>query len=305
MKPEKKIAIIYTSITLGVILLGAVVVYLLMSVYIDRQFTSFTEADGASGVSPYLLDYGQNIRGYLALLLGVFVLISSVPAYFIGKYYSRQMIDRIDAAYHSEKTFISSASHELNNPLTAIQGECEITLLKERTPAEYQAALQRIASETKRIILLMKHLLFLSQGDKDILKNAMEPIFLAEFLMKYTSKRISFSPDTFSFVIEANPHLLKIAIDNILSNAAKYSGDKPIEMNLRGSVLDIIDHGIGIPPEELQSIHQPFFRASNTREYPGQGVGLSLSLRILRTYGAKIVITSTPNVGTKVSIHFP
>ena len=70
-----------------------------------------------------------------------------------------RMVYRIDAAYQSEKAFISNASHELNNPLTAIQGECEISLLKERTPAEYQSALKRIASENKRIIQLMQHLL--------------------------------------------------------------------------------------------------------------------------------------------------
>ena len=82
------------------------------------------------------------------------------------------MVDRIDAAYQSEKAFISNASHELNNPLTAIQGECEISLLKERSPEEYQAALGRIATETSRIIQLIKHLLFLSHGDKEIQKNA-------------------------------------------------------------------------------------------------------------------------------------
>jgi len=302
MKPGNKIAIIYTAITLGVISLGAILVYFLLVGYMNHLLSSYEIELSSSGI---LQQYGRDIRQYVGILLTGFVLISSIPAYFIGRRYAKHMIERIDTAYHSEKTFISSASHELNNPLTAIQGECEITLMKERTPDEYQAALHRIASETKRIIQLMKHLLFLSQGDKEILKNAMEPIFLAEFLMKFTDKRVSFSPDTFSFIVEANPHLLKIAIDNILNNARKYSDEKPIEMNLRGSVLSIIDHGIGIPPEELQSIHQPFFRASNTREYPGHGVGLSLSLRILQTYGAHITITSVQNEGTKVAIDFP
>lgn len=149
------------------------------------------------------------------------------------------MVDRIDAAYQSEKAFISNASHELNNPLTAIQGECEISLLKERTPAEYQSALKRIASENKRIIQLMKHLLFLSHGDKEILKNATETIMLADFLMQFVGNRIKFTTDTFAFCLTANPHLLKIAISNILNNACKYSGEEPVEMRLMGSVLEI------------------------------------------------------------------
>ena len=97
---------------------------------------------------------------------------------------------------------------------------------------------------------------------------------------------------------------MKIAIKNILSNACKYSDDKPVEMRLRGSVLTISDRGIGIPPEELKRIFQPFYRASNTREYAGHGVGLSLSLRILSTYGAKVNIISDLGVGTIVEIDF-
>ena len=248
--------------------------------------------------------YGGDIQHRIGWLLLGLILVSSVLIYFVGRLYATRMVDRIDAAYQSEKAFISNASHELNNPLTAIQGECEISLLKERSPEEYQAALRRIATETSRIIQLIKHLLFLSHGDKEIQKSAMETIFLADFLMQFSSARISFSPDNFSYMISANPYLLKIAIKNILSNACKYSDDKPVEMRLRGSVLTISDRGIGIPPEELKRIFQPFYRASNTREYAGHGVGLSLSLRILSTYGAKVNIISDLGVGTNVEIDF-
>jgi len=238
------------------------------------------------------------------LLLGMLV-ISAVLVYFVGRLYATRMVDRIDAAYQSEKSFISNASHELNNPLTAIQGECEISLLKERTPAEYQAALGRIASETKRIILLMKNLLFLSHGDKEILKNARETVLLADFLMQFVGNRVRFTTDHFAFAIEANPHLLKIAIGNILNNACKYSGEAPVEMQLKGSVLTITDMGIGIPEEEITRVYQPFYRASNTREFAGHGIGLSLSMRILRSYGAEITITSEVGKGTTVEIEFP
>ena len=248
--------------------------------------------------------YGGDIQHRIGWLLLGLILVSSVLIYFVGRLYATRMVDRIDAAYQSEKAFISNASHELNNPLTAIQGECEISLLKERSPEEYQAALRRIATETSRIIQLIKHLLFLSHGDKEIQKSAMETIFLADFLMQFSSARISFSPDNFSYMISANPYLLKIAIKNILSNACKYSDDKSVEMRLRGSVLTISDRGIGIPPEELKRIFQPFYRASNTREYAGHGVGLSLSLRILSTYGAKVNIISDLGVGTSVEIDF-
>lgn len=248
--------------------------------------------------------YGGDIQQRIGWLLLALIIISAILIYFVGKLYATRMVDRIDAAYQSEKAFISNASHELNNPLTAIQGECEISLLKERTPAEYQAALKRIASETKRIIQLMKHLLFLSHGDKEILKSATETVMLADFLMQFVGNRIKFTTDTFAFCVTANPHLLKIAIGNILNNACKYSGEEPVEMRLKGSILEIKDTGIGIPPEELQRVYQPFYRASNTREFNGHGIGLSLSLRILTTYGAKVDIQSVIGEGTTVSVDF-
>ena len=109
-----------------------------------------------------------------------------------------------------------------------------------------------------------------ARGDKEIQKSAMETIFLADFLMQFSSARISFSPDNFSYMISANPYLLKIAIKNILSNACKYSDDKSVEMRLRGSVLTISDRGIGIPPEELKRIFQPF----TGRAIPGNTPGM-------------------------------
>ncbi|MCD8043754.1 MAG: HAMP domain-containing histidine kinase [Tannerellaceae bacterium] len=248
--------------------------------------------------------YGLDIRKHIGLLSFFTLLVSSLLIYLVSKLYASRMVDRIDAAYKSERSFISNASHELNNPLTAIQGECEISLMKERTPAEYQAALKRIDSETKRIIQLIKHLLFLSRGDKSIHENSTRTIMLADFLMQFVDKRVSFSPDSFGFAIEANPHLLKIAIGNLLNNALKYSGDQPVEMRLRSYELEIEDKGIGIPAEDIPRISQPFYRAANTREYPGHGIGLSLSYRILENYGAKLEISSEPGKGTLVRIIF-
>ncbi|MBC8601332.1 HAMP domain-containing histidine kinase [Parabacteroides acidifaciens] len=249
--------------------------------------------------------YGGDIQQRIGWLLLAMLVVSAVLVYFVGRLYATRMVDRIDAAYQSEKSFISNASHELNNPLTAIQGECEISLLKERTPAEYQAALGRIASETKRIIQLMKNLLFLSHGDKEILKNERETVLLADFLMQFVGNRIRFTTDNFAFVIQANPYLLKIAINNILNNACKYSGEAPVEMRLKGATLTITDTGIGIPEEEITRVYQPFYRASNTREFAGHGIGLSLSMRILRTYGAEVNILSEVGKGTTVAIEFP
>ena len=248
--------------------------------------------------------YGGDILERIGWLLVCMLLLSAVLIYFVGRLYANRMIDRIDAAYQSEKSFISNASHELNNPLTAIQGECEITLLKERTPAEYEASLGRIAVETKRIIQLMRNLLFLSHGDKEVLKNARENICMAEFLEQFESPRICLELEDQGLVVCANQALLRSAIGNILHNACKYSGEKPVTVTLKQKELVIADQGIGIPESELNLVYQPFFRASNAREYNGHGIGLSLSLRILQAYGAQVTLRSETGKGTVVRIVF-
>ena len=245
--------------------------------------------------------------GAAVALLGVWGVLCGVTAWAVGRLARRAseaFMERVDLARQSERAFISNASHELNNPLTAIQGECEITLLRERSAEEYQDSLRRIAMENHRVIQLIKHLLFLARADKAELKGAVDTFCLADYLMQFTSERVSFSPDNFAFQVEANPYLLKLAIQNLLSNACKYSGDKPVEIRLRGSVLSIVDQGIGIPPDELERVMQPFYRASNAQPYAGHGVGLSLSGRILRVCGAEVNIASRLGEGTTVSIDF-
>lgn len=280
MKPGKKIAYRYTYITIGALTVVSILFYLLIVLF------------------PLVL-----LPHRLGLLIA-FLLINGICVYRIAGRYASEMAAWTERAYQSEKSFISNASHELNNPLTAIQGECEISLMKERAPSEYQASLKRIASEAQRIIQLMKHLMFLSKGEEEILKTASRSIILAEFLMQFMEKRIQFSPDNFAFMLDVNPHLLKTALANIIGNALKYSADKMVEIRLRGAVLEIKDQGIGIPPEELNRVFQPFYRAGNTRGYAGNGIGLSLSVRILHVYGAEVSISSVLNEGTRVRIDF-
>lgn len=238
--------------------------------------------------------------GWIAVL---FLCISGISVYLIGKRYSKRILEKIDQAYQSEKAFIRNASHEVNNPLTAIQGECEISLMKERSVPEYQSSLRRIASETKRMILLMKHLLFLAHGEKEMLNNSTEPVQLANLLMEYAQGRVHFSMDNFALTLEVNPQLLRMALDNIIGNALKYS-EKDVYLDLRGTVLEVTDYGIGIPEKEMENIFRPFYRASNTSDFSGNGIGLSLAIRILNFYGASVTIASKESEGTTISIDF-
>src|SRR5574344_1523907 len=220
------------------------------------------------------------------------------------------MLDRICEAFRSEKSFVSAASHELSNPLTAIQGECEITLMKERDGKLYVDSLQRIYSESKRMSQLIKHLLFLSRHDEDLSELESSDIDLSAFLsdLAQSTERVVFIDEAPEHLfIKANPYLLQVALQNFLNNAVKYS-QKQIDLRLRladGSpTVEIEDYGIGIPQDEIALIFQSFYRASNTRDFPGNGIGMALSAKILNIYHAVVKIESKVNQYTKFIISF-
>lgn len=109
--------------------------------------------------------------------------------------------------------------------------------------------------------------------------------------------------------IRGNAQLFELAISNVLLNACKYSGDKPVTLAVglsKSQVIFIItDQGIGIPAGEIKHIFDPFFRASNVRNTRGYGIGLPLARNIVHLYKGVIEIHSKENSGTEVIIKFP
>lgn len=300
MRSDKKIIFLYTGVSLGILLIAFILFSWIISIKISTLYENSFLVQKNEIVIP---EVRKEVLINIIWISTCFIGICGVLVYWIGKQYAKKVSNKINQAYQSEKEFIRNASHEVNNPLTAIQGECEITLMKERSPGEYQTALKRIDSETKRMILLMKHLLFLAHGEKEMLNANTEPVQLAQLLMEYAQGRVHFSMDNFALNIEANPQLLRMALDNIIGNACKYS-DKAVDLDLRGTVLKVTDYGIGIPEEEIEKILQPFYRANNAKEIAGNGIGLSLAIRIFNFYGANVKISSKEHEGTTILIDF-
>ena len=105
----------------------------------------------------------------------------------------------------------------------------------------------------------------------------------------------------------AIPVCLTIAFKNLIDNACKFSNDDVnIEFHITGKIIKIIisDKGIGIPSNEIESIYQPFKRASNVKFIGGFGIGLSLVNKIIELHDAKLNVYSTENEGTRFEILF-
>ena len=240
------------------------------------------------------------------LLIGLLILVglAAFVLYLISRLYASRVIDRIDKDYQAEKMFVNNASHEINNPLTAIQGECEVALMMNCQPEEYKTILRRIQQETGRIIVIMKELLQFSHARNGrIDTDNLQWILLSEILERECTDNVQLQIAR-DFQIKADSELLHIAIHNLVSNAVKYSDGNPVVITIRQPELIIQDRGIGIPDADINRIFQPFYRASNIGSISGRGIGLALAKSIFERMGARITVSSQVDAGTTFKVIF-
>lgn len=234
-----------------------------------------------------------------------------------------EMLNRLETAFELQDSFISNASHELRNPLTAIIGETEVALTRtERTTAEYRATLEKVLAEATRLETLTSALLQLAQARFDRGRFVLTDIRLDELIFDVKSSMAAISPrsqvnvvvndlptDADQLLVRGNEGLLRIALSNIIHNACKFSHGKPVDVILElrdvGLVVRVIDRGMGIAKDDLPKVFEPFFRSEKVRAIGGFGIGLPLTHRIVQMHGGKIDIASTEGTGTEVSVSLP
>ena len=249
--------------------------------------------------NPYGADISRTLRWALLFL----VLVSAGVLWLISRLYAMRMLDRIDRDYQTEKMFVNNASHEINNPLTAIQGECEVGLLRDYSAQEYQDILRRIAHEAERVVTIMRELLQFSHVRSGEEMTELEPVSIAPLLQSIAKGRCEVDSQS-DFTVSADAHLLRMAFHNLINNAIKYSDGQPVTIIIADHLVVIRDRGIGIPKDDLPHIFEPFYRASNTGSVIGHGVGLALAKAILEKHGATVSVESKQGEGTTVRVTF-
>jgi signal transduction histidine kinase len=105
-------------------------------------------------------------------------------------------------------------------------------------------------------------------------------------------------------------NLLKNCIINLIANAIKYSGENTFiefntEIGKNGCIITIKDNGIGIPETDQKHLFEAFFRAHNTGNIPGTGLGLNIVARYARLMNGSVAFKSSVNKGTIFTISFP
>lgn len=232
-----------------------------------------------------------------------------------------EMLDRLETSFEMQRNFISNASHEIKNPLTAIIGEAEVSLEKKRKPEEYIESLLNISKEADRLNALVDSLFSLAKTGFEETPPEPEEVRLDEVLIEARLKadksypenqvKIDFSdlPENPELItIKGNPNLLQVAFTNLIENACKFSANQEVAVKLKviGNVvqLRITDKGVGIPAQDIKNILQPFYRAGNARTFKGFGIGLSLTDKIIRLHKGQMTIFSEEGKGTTIEITF-
>lgn len=233
-----------------------------------------------------------------------------------------QMLDRLQTAFETQNNFISNASHEFRTPLTTIIGEADYALSKERNAEAYRQSLTTIVSEAEKLQQLTRGLLALAQSGFDGKKQQWETIRVDQLLFDVKEHVDAIDPankvhiymgqlptDENEITTQGSYSLLRIAVGNIVMNACKYSGNRKVSVKMEvedGLIhVTVADSGIGIPSAELKHIYDPFFRASNTGNYEGYGIGLPLANNIIRIHKGKLHVQSQEKIGTTVRISLP
>ncbi|WP_435356038.1 sensor histidine kinase [Emticicia sp. SJ17W-69] len=231
------------------------------------------------------------------------------------------LLDRLEFAYSQQRNFVSYVTHELRTPLTIMQGQTEVTLMKDRSEAEYKEALESVKAEVQDMIKLVNELLELVRANADAHLVDLEPVRVDDLLWqargqllqkkpKYTIE-VGFDefPDSEEITVNGNAALLKMAFMNLMENACKYSDEPHVSVfiHIRKKEVEIrfVDNGFGISEKDLEHIFEPFFRSLTTKEVSGHGIGLPLTKRIIEIHLGKISIESKVGEGTNLMIVLP
>jgi len=234
--------------------------------------------------------------------------------------------DRAESADRAKGAFLATITHELRTPMNGILGFTNL-LLDTKIDADQRDYLDTIRRSGKSLLTLIDELLDLSKIEagkleleihefvlRDCLRDALA-LFTPEAKKKNLQLQVTI-PDDVPSTIVADPTRLRQVVVNLLSNALKFTTKGRIDFNLRldsgaaqgdAIVFEVRDTGIGMAPEVLKRLFQPFEQgdSSVTRRYGGTGLGLVICKRLIELMKGEIEVNSVPGQGSIFRFYLP
>ena len=234
-------------------------------------------------------------------------LLSAVEAQFQARLASEQRM----------RQFLADASHELRTPLTSIRGYAELARL--RGAAELSDDLSRIEAEGTRMSRLVEDLLTLARTDREEEPEQWHLIDVGELIddvvgstrAAFPQRRIVVRTAPGLSVLGVHDQLVRI-VRNLLTNAAVHTdtaGPITVQCHRAGGhvVIEVIDAGPGLPPEQAAHVFERFWRAdkARSRSRGGSGLGLSIVVSLVEAHGGSVGFESTVQGGSTVTVRLP
>ncbi len=231
-----------------------------------------------------------------------------------------EMAGRLERLVRAERELLANVSHELRTPLARIRVALE--LAAEGDQARAARALAEIGADLGELERLVEDVLTAARLDQGAggLPLRRQPVELAALLDEAAGRFREHHPGRCLELrvaplpgpLDADPALLRRAVDNLLDNAAKYSGEGSAVELSAGAAGDAVtvavrDHGIGVEPADLPRLFTPFFRTDRSRARGTGGVGLGLALvkRVVEAHGGTVEVESAPDQGTTFTLRLP
>ncbi len=250
--------------------------------------------------------------------LGMLALLVVAASYLIGRAVSREL-----AAARLQSDFVSAVSHEFRTPLTSMRQFTEMLVEDEALPPQKRRAFYSAQERaTRRLSRLVESLLDFGRMEAGARPYGLERLDAGR-LVKATVEEFKQEARAGSLVMEcavpdygptvkADREALAQAVWNLLDNAVKYSGEKPIvrvevEAESDQVAIRVRDQGVGISPSEKKRILRKFVRGSSAKTcgVKGTGIGLAMVQHIVDAHGGKILVESEPGKGSTFTIVLP
>lgn len=211
-----------------------------------------------------------------------------------------RMLARLDKAFSEQKRFSSDAAHELKTPLAVIKTNLDVLRLDDAPDVEeYEKTLGVVERQTNRMMKLVDGLFAMTSQrgyelDENVDFDRMFGDIIAELEPRIREKNLEVVLHPGGLQTMGNVVMLTRAFSNLVENAVKYhveNGRIVIRTESDGvwDTITVVDNGIGIPPEKLEWIFKPFYRADESRsQTEGAGLGLAIVSEIIAGHGGSI-----------------
>jgi two-component system sensor histidine kinase MprB len=214
------------------------------------------------------------------------------------------MLEALNTSREQQKRLVLDASHELRTPLTALRTNIDL-LRRAHTFDDSQRAelLTETDLELRELTDLVAELVELATDTRS--EEPVQSVDLSDLVERVvvrhrrrTEREITLTVDD-PATVDGRVALLERAVSNLIDNALKFSpADTPIDVNVRGARVEILDRGIGISADDLPRVFDRFYRATTARTRPGSGLGLAIVEQIARLHDGTVTLGARAGGGT-------